>query len=78
MADTTDTTVHRVGPEYDLSEKAHVTAARQPIFTPAELAEMAHHDALRRTGYSFPYAEPPLHTDPLVCEIAEILREFGI
>jgi hypothetical protein len=46
-----------------------------PMFTKEEREEMDQYDALRATGYSFPFSSKPLHSNPLVCEIAELLMK---
>jgi hypothetical protein len=54
----------------------------EPLFTPAEREEMRQFEAAKaEREANAPYLgwapKPPLHSDPLVCEVAEmLLREF--
>lgn len=55
----------------------------EPLFTPTEAAEMRRFmaekaDRLANEPYLGRPEKPPLHADPLVCEIAEMLLKSGV
>ena len=70
--------------KYGATDFAPVRTAkpREPMFTPAEVKEMRRQHARNaEIRANAPYLgwppKPPLHPDPFVCEVAEmLLREF--